>query len=30
MPTFGRELSKPNQEVSDDDIELRPYIPKKK
>ena len=30
MPTFGRELSKPNQDVSDDDIELRPYIPKKK
>lgn len=30
MPTFGRELSKPNQEVSDDDIELRPYVPKKK
>lgn len=30
MPTFGRELSKPNQEMSDDDIELRPYVPKKK
>lgn len=30
MPTFGREMSKPNQESSDDEIELRPYVPKKK
>ncbi len=30
MPTFGRVVDKPSQEVSDDDIELRPYVPKKK
>ncbi|MCF0215143.1 MAG: GTPase domain-containing protein [Fibrobacteraceae bacterium] len=30
MPTFGRELNNPNQDSSDDDIELRPYVPKKK
>ncbi|HPW94353.1 MAG TPA: GTPase domain-containing protein [Fibrobacteraceae bacterium] len=29
MPTFGREVPKPNQDVSEDDIELRPYVPKK-
>jgi signal recognition particle receptor subunit beta len=30
MPTFGRDAQKPTQEVSEDDIELRPYVPKKK
>lgn len=30
MPTFGRVVDKANQEVSDDEIELRPYVPKKK
>lgn len=29
MPTFGRDVPKPNQDVSEDDIELRPYVPKK-
>ena len=29
MPTFGREVAKPNNDA-DDEIELRPYIPKKK
>ena len=29
MPTFGRVVDKP-QDSSDDDIELRPYVPKKK
>ena len=30
MPSFGRVVDKANQEVSDDEIELRPYVPKKK
>jgi hypothetical protein len=30
MPTFGRAVDKGNTEVSDDEIELRPYVPKKK
>ncbi|MBQ9226365.1 MAG: GTPase domain-containing protein [Fibrobacter sp.] len=30
MPTFGRVVDKGNAEVSDDEIELRPYVPKKK
>ena len=30
MPTFGREAVKPAPETPDDDIELRPYIPKNK
>jgi len=30
MPTFGRVIDKGNAEVSDDEIELRPYVPKKK
>ena len=30
MPTFGRVVDKPKEEVSDDEIELRPYVPKKK
>nr|WP_298771844.1 GTPase domain-containing protein [uncultured Fibrobacter sp.] len=29
MPTFGREVAKPNNDA-DDEIELRPYVPKKK
>jgi hypothetical protein len=29
MPTFGREVAKP-QADADDEIELRPYVPKKK
>ncbi len=29
MPTFGRVVDKP-QDTADDDIELRPYVPKKK
>jgi hypothetical protein len=29
MPTFGRVVDKP-QEAADDEIELRPYVPKKK
>lgn len=29
MPTFGRVVNKP-QEAADDEIELRPYVPKKK
>lgn len=29
MPTFGRDVTKPNNEA-DDEIELRPYVPKKK
>ena len=29
MPTFGRAMEKP-QESGDDEIELRPYVPKKK
>jgi len=29
MPTFGRDTPKPSQDVSEDDIELRPYVPKK-
>ena len=29
MPTFGRVVDKP-QETADDEIELRPYVPKKK
>lgn len=29
MPTFGRDVAKPNADA-DDEIELRPYIPKKK
>ncbi|MCL4100696.1 hypothetical protein SAMN05720766_10521 [Fibrobacter sp. UWH9] len=29
MPTFGRDVAKPNNEA-DDEIELRPYVPKKK
>ena len=29
MPTFGRDVAKPNSEA-DDEIELRPYVPKKK
>lgn len=28
MPTFGRDVAKPND--ADDEIELRPYVPKKK
>ncbi len=30
VPTFGRPAAAPIQESSDDEIELRPYIPKKK
>ena len=30
VPAFGRMAEKANQEVSDDEIELRPYVPKKK
>ncbi|MDR1760744.1 MAG: GTPase [Fibrobacter sp.] len=30
IPTFGRGVPKPSEDVSDDDIELRPYVPKKK
>ncbi len=30
MPTFGRVVDKPSQESADDEIELRPYVPKKK
>ncbi len=30
VPTFGRPTAAPVQETSDDDIELRPYVPKKK
>lgn len=30
MPTFGRGLPKSSKGVSDEDIELRPYVPKKK
>lgn len=30
MPTFGRDVAKPANEAADDEIELRPYVPKKK
>ena len=30
MPTFGRDVAKPNNDAADDEIELRPYVPKKK
>ena len=29
MPVFGRPVDRGNAEVSDDEIELRPYVPKK-
>ena len=29
MPSFGRSVDRGNAEVSDDEIELRPYVPKK-
>lgn len=30
MPTFGRDVAKPMNDTADDEIELRPYVPKKK
>lgn len=30
VPSFGRDAMKADQGISDDDIELRPYVPKKK